>query len=148
MGLFQRPSQDAGPTGATVDAGSGDADQVAATLDRLSHLPPPERAAEVLNAIAPAIDKLDDYLGMQELLKPWLPDSGWMKWSPDQRHTWFSLELVLQEAFQVLVLTRMLIRRESPDRFGTTVTYALGPDARDAQSAGNVPAVVARRLPD
>ena len=29
----------------------------------------------------------DDYTGMQALLAPWLPDSDWMKWPPQQRAT-------------------------------------------------------------
>lgn len=105
-------------------------------------------AIETARLIAPAIQQADDYLGMRVLIAPWLPDADWMNWSPEQRATWFSLELVLQEAFQVLVLTRMLIRRESEYRGATAVTYVLGPDGRAAQIRGDVAAVVARRLPD
>jgi hypothetical protein len=46
---------------------------------------------------------------------------------PEQRETWFSLELVLQEAFQVLVLTRMLIRRESEYKGATKVLLRVPP---------------------
>jgi hypothetical protein len=101
-----------------------------------------------MSTVAPAIEQLDHYQGMAALLAPLLPDGGWMKWSPEQRGTWFSLQLHLQEAFQALVLTRMLIRRESQARYGTDVTYAIGPDGRDAQSRGDVAEVVGRRLPD
>jgi hypothetical protein len=48
----------------------------------------------------------------------------------------------------VLVLTRMLIRRESEYKGATDVTYALGPDGRAAQSRGDVAEIVTRRLPD
>jgi hypothetical protein len=148
MGLFNRPDEGSDLTGAGPVAPSATADQVAATFDRIAAQPLPERAAELLNTIAPAIQQADDYLGMRALLAPWLPDSDWMSWSPEQRATWFSLELVLHEAFQVLVLARMLIRRESDYRGATAVTYVLGPDGRAAQTRGDVAEVVARRLPD
>jgi hypothetical protein len=148
MGLFNRPDEGSDLTGAGPVAPSATADQVAATFDRIAAQPLPERAAELLNTIAPAIQQADGYLGMRALLAPWLPDSDWMSWSPEQRATWFSLELVLHEAFQVLVLARMLIRRESDYRGATAVTYVLGPDGRAAQTRGDVAEVVARRLPD
>ena len=148
MGLFYRSDEGSDITGTAPATPSAVADQVAATFDRISAQPLSERAAELLNTIAPAIQQADDYLGMRALLAPWLPDSDWMSWSPEQRATWFSLELVLLEAFQVLVLTRMLIRRESDYRGATGVTYALGPHGRAAQTRGDVAEVVARRLPD
>ncbi len=148
MGLFHQSDEGSDLTGARPAAPSAAADQVAAAFDRISEQPLSERAAELLNTIAPAIRQADESLGMRVLLAPWLPDSGWMNWSPEQRATWFSLELVLQEAFQVLVLTRMLIRRESEYRGATSVTYVLGPDGRAAQSRGDVAEIVARRLPD
>ena len=147
MGLFHRSDEDSDATVAGAGTSAG-ADQVAAAFDRISRLSLPERAAELLNTIAPAIGQSDDYLGMRALLVPWLLDSDWTNWSPEQRATWFSLELVLQEAFQVLVLTRMLIRRESEYKGATDVTYALGPDGRAAQSRGDVAEIVTRRLPD
>ena len=147
MGLFDRQDEGSDLAGAGPAAPSATADQVAATFDRISAQPLPERAAELLNTIAPAIQQADDYVGMRALLAPWLPDSDWMSWSPEQRATWFSLELVLHEVFQVLVLTRMLIRRESDYRGATAVTYALGPDGRAAQTRGDVAEIVGRRLP-
>jgi hypothetical protein len=148
MGLFHRSDEGsdlpaAGPAGASAVA-----DQVAATFGSLSRLSLPERAAELLITVAPAIEQADDYRGMQNLLASWLPDTDWMNWSPEQRETWYSLQLLLQEAFGVLVLTRMLIRRESQYQGATDVTYALGPDGRAAQSRGDVAEIVARRLPD
>jgi hypothetical protein len=148
MGLFNRQDEGSDLTGQAPAAPTAAADQVTATFDRISEQPLAERAAELMNTIAPAIQRVDEYLGMRVLLAPWLPDADWMNWSPEQRATWFSLELVLQEAFQVLVLTRMLIRRESEHQGATNVTYALGPDGRAAQSRDDVAEVVARRLPD
>jgi|SRR5690348_13518208 len=146
MGLFDRSDEGsdvAGPAGTSPAA-----DQVAATFESISRLSLPERAAELLIMIAPAMEQADDYRGMQNLLASWLPDTDWMNWSAEQRETWYSLQLVLQEAFGVLVLTRMLIRRESPYQGATYVTYALGPDGRAAQTRGDVAEVVTRRLPD
>ena len=148
VGLFHRSDEDSGATVAGAAETAAEADRIAATLHRVSRLSLPERAAELLTAIAPAIEQTDDYMRMQVLLAPWLPDSDWMNWSPAQRATWFSLELILQEAFQVLMLTRMLIRRESQYKGATDITYALGPDARAALSRGDAAEIVTRRLPD
>ena len=148
MGLFRRSSEDATAGMAAPEGASSEADQVAASHEHLSSMSVPARAAEVLQKIAPAVDQPDDYFGMRRLLVPWLPDADWMKWSPDQRATWFSLELMLQEAFQALELARMLIRRESEYQGATEITYALGPDGRSALSRGDVAQVVSRRLPD
>ena len=147
MGLFYRSDE-----GSDLPAAGGGStatvpDQVAATFESISRLSLPERAAEVLITIAPAIEQADDFRGMQALLATWLPDSDWMNWTPEQRETWFSLELVLQEAFGALVLTRMLIRRETDYKGATNVTYALGPDGRASQTREDVAEVVARRLP-
>ncbi len=148
MGLFQRSSEGVYAGGAGAPDSSADADQVARARDHFSALPVPERAAEILAMIGPAIEQADDYMGMRQLLAPWLPDADWMKWSPQQRATWFSLELDLQEAFQALELARMLIRRESPYRGATDITYALSPDGRAALSRGDVAQMVTRRLPE
>lgn len=148
MGLFHRSDEGSDLPAASTAGTFTVPDQVAATFESISRLSLPERAAEVLITIAPAIEQADEYQGMQALLAPWLPDSDWMNWTPEQRETWFSLELVLQEAFGALVLTRMLIRCESEYKGATNVTYTLGPDGRASQSRGDVAEVVARRLPD
>jgi hypothetical protein len=148
VGLFQRSKEDTIADQRSVPDLSTDADQVASTHEQLSGLQVPERAAEVLARIAPAIEQADDYMGMRALLARWLPDADWMKWSPEQRATWFSLELILQEAFQALEFARMLIRRESEYKGATAITYALSPDSRAALSRGDVAQVVARRLPE
>lgn len=149
VGLFQRGKEDSVATGDPVAETPAGADQCTTSVERLSGLPLAQRAAELMSAIAPALEQADDYPGMRTLIGSLLPDdSDWMKWSAHQRTDWLSLELNLQEAFQALVLTRMLIRRESQYKGATDVTYALGPDGRAAQSRGDVAEVVARRLPD
>jgi hypothetical protein len=119
MGLFQRSTAGAHAGGASVPDSSADADHVARARDHFSALPVPERAAEILVMIGPAIEQADDYMGMRQLLAPWLPDADWTNWPAQQRTSWFSLELDLQEAFQALELARMLIRRESPYKGAT-----------------------------
>ncbi len=149
VGLFQRGKEDSEATGDRVAGASAGAEELGAPVGRLSELPLPQRAAELMSAIAPALEQADDYPGMRALLGALLPDDAdWMKWSPQQRAVWLSLELSLQEAFQALVLTRLLIRRESQYKGATDVTYALGPDGREAHDRGDVAEVVARRLPD
>ena len=59
-----------------------------------------------------------------------------------------SLALILREAFQALVLTRMVIRQEQTYKGATWVTYVNGPDGLAALDRGDVADVVARRLPD
>lgn len=85
---------------------------------------------------------------MDQALAPLLPETDWMALSPQQRTDWTSLALILREAFQVLVLARMLIRQEQTYKGATWVTYVNSPDGRGALSRGNIADVVARRLPD
>ena len=56
--------------------------------------------------------------------------------------------LILREAFQALVLGRMVIRQEQTYKGATWVTYVNSPDGRAALERGDVADVVARRLPD
>ena len=148
MGLFQRASEGQYVGGAGSPDSSADADQIARARDHFAGLRVPDRAAEILHAIGPVTENADDYMGMRQLLAPWLPESDWMKWSPQQRATWFSLELILQEAFQALELARLIIRRDGSYKGATDVTYALSPDGHGALSRGDVAQVIARRLPD
>jgi hypothetical protein len=85
---------------------------------------------------------------MDQLLAPWLPESDWMALSPEQRLNWLSLAAILREAFQALVLARMLIRQEQDYKGATWVTYINSPDGRAALDRADVADVVARRLPD
>ncbi len=85
---------------------------------------------------------------MDQILAPWLPESDWMALSVEQRKGWLSLAVILREAFQALVLTRMVIRQEQTYKGATWVTYVNSPDGRAALERGDVADVVARRLPD
>jgi len=144
--LFRRSQDD--PSAATTGAagGAAEADQVGTALGHLSALSVPQRAAEILEKVAASID--EDALAMDQLLAPWLPESDWMALSAEQRKNWTSLALVLREAFQALVLTRMVIRQEQSYKGATWVTYVNSPDGRAALARGDVAHVVARRLPD
>jgi hypothetical protein len=144
-------AEPAGPSGPAAEA-----DQVATSLEHFTGLGLPQRAAEVLQGVAATIQQTDDpsdtvspHLGMDRLLAHWLPDAYWMKITPDQRGNWFSLQLILDEAFQALVLARLLICHEGTDNVsGTMAAYFVSPDGRAALDRGDVADVVARRLPD
>ncbi len=121
--------------------------QIEATLAQLRALTLVERAAELLALIAPEISASDQRGQMSSLLAKWLPDFG-MNYTPEQWDEWHDLQLVLQEAFQVLVLTRLLVRREEADRFGTVVAYTVSADGHAALEASDVADVIKRRLLD
>ena len=146
MPLFRR-SQDDPPPGSTGSAGApADSDPVETALGHFSELSLPERAAELLQGVTESLDQ--DALAMDQLLAPWLPESDWAALSGEQRRNWLSLALILREAFQALVLARMVIRQEQTYKGATWVTYVNSPDGRAALDRGDVAAVVARRLPD
>ncbi len=135
------------------EGGAGDAQapdlwqQIEATLAEQRALTLTECAAQLFSHIAPDISASDQRAQMSSLLAKWVPDFG-MKYTPAQWDEWHDLQLLLQEAFQVLVLTRLLVRREGADRFGTDVAYSLSGDGRAAFQAGNAADVIKRRLPD
>jgi hypothetical protein len=142
MPLFRRSQDD------SVDAppGASGADPIGDVLEHFTALSVPQRAAELLEKVAESLD--EDALAMDQLLAPWLPETDWMALSPQQRTNWSSLALVLREAFQALVLARMVIRQEQSYKGATWVTYVNSPDGRAALGRGDVADVVARRLPD
>jgi len=143
--LFHRSDKD--PAAAPGASGApADPEQVEITLEHFSGLSVPQRAAEILVEATASID--EDALAMDQLLAPWLPESDWMALSEEQRKNWLSLALILREAFQALVLTRMVIRQEQTYKGATWVTYVNGPDGLAALDRGDVADVVARRLPD
>lgn len=94
---------------------------VETALEHLTALSLPERAAELLENVTESLEQ--DALAMDQLLAPWLPESDWGALSPEQRKNWLSLELILREAFQALVLARMVIRQEQTYKGATWVTY-------------------------
>ena len=142
MPLFHRSEDDPG----SDSTGTSGTDRVSTTLARFSALSLPQRAAELLATVTSSLE--EDALAMDQALAPLLPDSDWMALSPQQRTDWTSLALILREAFQVLVLTRLLIRQEQSYKGATWVTYINSPDGRAALGRQDVADVVARRLPD
>jgi hypothetical protein len=145
MPLFRRPETD--PDAAPGMSGApAESAQMGTSLEYFSGLSVPQRAAEILEKVTAPIDQ--DALAMDQLLAPWLPESDWMALSVEQRKGWLSLAVILREAFQALVLTRMVIRQEQTYKGATWVTYVNSPDGRAALERGDVADVVARRLPD
>ena len=127
--------------------GDGDApvpdlwQQIEATLAELRALTLVERAAQLFSRIAPNISASDQRAQMSSLLAKWLPDFG-MNYTPEQWDEWHDLQLLLQEAFEVLVLTRLLVSREGADRFGTVVAYTISADGHAAFDAGDAAGVI------
>lgn len=125
------------------------------SLARFSALSLPERAAAILAAIAPAIQSAPardaSAQFMDQLLKRWLSDglpaSERRKLNPLERESDEALRLILQEAFAVLVLTRMILRVEELWA-GQRPYYRLGPDGRLALERDDAAEVIARRLPE
>ena len=142
MPLFGRSQDDPAPS----SADTSDTDPVGTTLVHFSALSVPQRAAELLGNLTGALD--EDALAMDQALAPLLPETDWSALSQQQRTDWTSLALILREAFQVLVLTRMLVRQEQTYKGATWVTYVNSPDGRAALGRRDVADVVARRLPD
>lgn len=118
------------------------------TLAHYAGLPFTERASEVLRQIASALD--GGAASADALLAPLLPAIHNADWNPAQEEWSAALELetVLQDAFQMLVLGRLLMRREVEYKGATDISYRLSPDGTAALAAGNVAAVLTRRLPD
>jgi hypothetical protein len=140
--LFHRSEDDPGPS----SAGGSDSDRVGTALAHFSALSVPQRAAELLENFTASLD--EDALAMDQALAPWLPETDWAALSDQQRTEWLSLAVILREAFQALVLSRMLIRQEQSYKGATWVTYVNSPDGRAALDRQDVADVVARRLPD
>src|SRR5262245_29650615 len=98
-------------------------DQVRSALDHFARLPVPQRAAEVLAEIGPRITAAGnevDWSGfegpkgtsMDSLLEPLVPSVLYKDLSPEERMKLANLRVTLAEAFQALVLSRMLIRQD------------------------------------
>jgi len=145
--MFNR-SKDKPGDGDTGGAPAADLwQQIEATLTEVRALSLVQRATWLLSNISTNVQASDQRAQMSSLLAKWVPDFG-MDYTPDQWDEWHDLQLLLQEAFQVLVLTRLLVRREGADRFGTVVGYTLSADGAAALGAGNAAEVITRRLPD
>jgi hypothetical protein len=116
-----------------------------AAIEHFSALTLADRAVELLGKLAEEND-----VTMEDVLGKWLPEFAETHgWPSEQRKRYFSFELLLSEAFQALVLSRMAIRMEHrPLHDATKVTYAASPDGRAALERGDAAAVIARRVLD
>jgi hypothetical protein len=133
-------------------------DPVGAAFEHLVSMPLHERAAVVLAEAAPAINAAWDAVdwsgimgpsrtNMNDLLEPLVPQVLYKDLSPEQRRKLASLRVVLAEAFQALVLARMLIRQDPSGNLYSEARYTNSPDGLAALERGDVAEVVARRLP-
>ena len=150
MPLFHHPRPDdpAGDAGEPSAAAAGGPDYDAA-LRHFGALSLPQRAAEVLQGISPALGTRRS--GMDQLLSPWCPVSmtGLPADAPPRPDGWWALRHVLLEALQALELARLVLRQEDTNNHVGTVTgYELAPDGKAALERGDFAEVVARRLPD
>jgi hypothetical protein len=126
-------------------------DALAGTLAQFQPLAVADRATAILEALRSDLDA--GGAKMDWLLSRWLVEpKDWTKVSDDFQTTWDTLKVILQEAFGLLVLARLLIRCEHSHSAmysgATIVTYVISPDGRDALSRGDVAGVITRRLPD
>jgi hypothetical protein len=129
-------------------------------LERFAAMSVPERAAEVLSKVAPAIaeswEKTTWKGGVgplhttgSDLLWLLIPETGIRadRVTPEQHRTIRELRVTLAEAFHALVLARLLIPYDYGS--GDTLTlYANSSDGLAALERGDVAEVMARRLSD
>jgi hypothetical protein len=158
MSLFGRGERTGDEPGPEAAGSPGDGAEIGLALDRLAALPVAERAAEVLAVVAPAITAAWDAVdwngwelpkgsGMNRLLEPLIPQFRSKNLSAEDRRNLALLRVTLAEAFQALVLTRMLIRQDPSGNLYSEAAYANSADGLEALGRGDVAAVVARRLP-
>jgi hypothetical protein len=129
-------------------------------LERFSAMSVPERAAEVLRTVAPAISETWENASFKQgggvlldtrasrLISLLVPHTGIRpdRVTPDQHRTIDELRVTLAEALHALVLARLLIPHEAASG-DTYILYANSPDGLGALDRGDVAEVVARRLP-
>jgi len=119
-------------------------------LEHMRTLTLPQRAAEILAGIG------SDSGGQSNLLEQWLPNVGGIIGYVNPPDEWWdnrqALKELLDEAFWVLQLARLLFRNEETSttygEAGTHVNYRVSADGRAAIENGNAAEVVARRVPD
>jgi hypothetical protein len=149
MPLFRHESPDESATTAGQSPAAAAGPDYDAAVQYFRALPLPQRAAELMTGIAPALGSSRS--GMDQLLSPWCPISttGLAADDPPRPDGWWALRRLLLEAFQALELARLIIRQEdSTNHWGTVTGYELGPDGRAALDRGNTAEIVARRLPE
>ena len=170
MSLFGRredkTEQDPGVGPATIEVTSKDGWRAvpptvwADLLERYRAMPVPERAAEVLATIAPALAESFDKATWKQGLGP-RDTQGTMlrallnpgarrpdKLSPEQWRAQHELDVTLAEALNALVLARLVINWDSGSSGGAVIQYAVSPDGLAAIERGDVAEVVRRRLLD
>jgi hypothetical protein len=157
---------DPGPNPATVEVTLGDGWQVMPAtvwtdaLARYRAMPVPERAAEVMATIAPALAERFHEATWKQGIGPRDTEGTWLvallipsarrpdKLSPEQWRAMYELRVTLAEAMNALVSARLLINWDVGSSGGSVIKYAVSPDGLAAVERGDVAEVVARRLPD
>jgi hypothetical protein len=130
------------------DGGSADAasDPYAAALQKFSTMSLPDRAAEVLAGIAPALEADTNFQDktQRKLLDVWIPEPAG-RWPESMMALW----ALLAEAWAALEGARLVVAADAGrDSGGALTFYWLTDDGRAALAAGDVAAVVSRRLPN
>jgi hypothetical protein len=170
MPLFGRggeePEQVLGPDTVTVSSDGPERwREVPATvwadeLERYPAMPVPERAAELLARIAPALAESFAKATWQQGIGPRNTEGQHLlgllirsarrpdKLAPEQWRAMHELRLSLAEALNALVIARLLINWDASSTGGPVIQYAVSPDGLAALERGDVADVVARRLPD
>lgn len=159
MSLFRRREDDQGQVGSGPVDSPPPGDLVTSALEHFAGLSVPERAAEVLAVVAPAITAAWNAVdwttieapartNMHDLLEPLVPEVRYKDLSPEQRWKLAGLRVTLAEAFQALVLSRMLIRQDPSGSVSSQARYSTSRDGLAALQREDVAEVVARRLPE
>lgn len=161
-----RSGQDPGPDEVAVWAGKDAGWQArpatvwAEALDRYRAMPVPERAAELMATIAPALAERFDAAPWKQGIGPSDTEGASLvallipqarrpdKLSPEQWRAMYELRVTLAEALNALVIARLLINWDASSSGGSIIKYAVSPDGLAAVDRGDVAEVVARRLPD
>jgi hypothetical protein len=158
MPLFGRSDKSGNDAGVEESGSTAGGHAIGLALERFAALPVAERAAEVFAVIGPAITAAWDAVdwggwelpkgtSMERLLEPLIPQFRSKELSPEDRKNLALLRVTLAEAFQALVLARMLIRQDPSGSLYSEGSYANSSDGLEALERGDVAAVVARRLP-
>jgi hypothetical protein len=145
--LFHHSKHDADPAAA---AAVPDPERYAESLAYWQQLPYHHRAAEMLTLLGKVLDSAGDTFIAGNAVEPLLPDdfrTNMDALTSEQWDTAVELEYTLHDAFQTLVLARLLIRHETEYKGATDVNYKLSRDGKAALEAGNTAEVIARRLP-
>jgi hypothetical protein len=129
-------------------------------LERYRAMPVPQRAADVLARVAPALAESFDRATWKQGIGPRGTEGDALlgllipsarrpdKLSPDQWRAMHELRVTLAEGLNALVTARLLINWDAGSAGGSVIKYAVSPDGRAALERGDVAEVVARRLPD